>query len=136
MRIVIALAAGTIFGAGLVLSDMINPARVLGFLTLTSGAWDPTLAFVMGGAMLPMSIAWRIAGRKESPAFGSTFPSAPTGKLDRKLFLGAILFGVGWGVIGLCPGPAFAGLLLGGWPVALFVGATLAGMALHKITRA
>lgn len=136
MRIIVALAAGAVFGIGLALSDMIDPGRVLAFLAIASGAWDPTLAFVMGGAMVPMLIAWRIASRQEKPTFGDSFPSAPTGGPDRKLFAGAILFGIGWGMVGLCPGPAFAGLLIGGWPVLLFVCAAMAGMAIHRFTRA
>lgn len=136
MRAIVALIAGAIFGLGLVVSDMIDPARVLAFVTLNSGAWDPTLAFVMGGAMLPMLIAWRFAARSNTPVLGGSFPPPPSGGPDRKLITGAVLFGLGWGLIGLCPGPAFAGLLLGGWPVVLFVCATLAGMAFHRAMRA
>lgn len=121
MKPLIALLAGSIFGVGLAVSDMIDPARVLGFLDITSGAWDPTLAFVMGGAMIPMLIAWRMR------------PSAPGTTIDAKLIGGAAMFGVGWGLVGLCPGPALSALTLGGWPVWLFVAAMLAGMALAPI---
>lgn len=131
MRIVIALMSGALFGLGLMVSDMIDPERVLGFLDVAGGAWDPTLAFVMGGALVPMAIAWRVAAARARPAFGQTFPAPPSGGIDRRLLGGAALFGAGWGLVGFCPGPALAALTLGGWPVALFVAAMLAGMALH-----
>ena len=133
MRIVIALLSGALFGLGLAVSDMIDPQRVLGFLDVAGGAWDPTLAFVMGGALIPMAIAWRIAAARKHPAYGATFPAPPSGGIDRRLLGGAALFGAGWGLVGFCPGPALAALSLGGWPVALFVAAMLAGMALHGI---
>lgn len=132
MRLVIALTAGAIFGVGLVISDMIDPARVLAFLDLGSGQWDPTLAFVMGGGMLPMLIAWRLTKRMKTPITGGAFPSPVSTGPDRPLLAGAVLFGIGWGLVGLCPGPAFSALLLGGWPVWVFVVATLAGMAGHR----
>jgi len=132
MRLLIALLSGSIFGVGLVVSDMIDPARVLAFLNLGSGAWDPTLAFVMAGGVLPMLLAWRFTGRLEAPITGGTFPSPVSSGPDRPLLIGAVLFGIGWGLVGLCPGPAFSALLLGGWPVWVFVIATLAGMAGHR----
>ncbi|MCA8929372.1 MAG: hypothetical protein KDC18_15010 [Alphaproteobacteria bacterium] len=132
MRIVIALIAGGIFGLGLTLSDMVNPARVLGFLDVAGGAWDPTLAFVLGGAVLPMAVAWRLTpGRR--PLFGPAFPGAPSTVLDLRLVGGSALFGLGWGLVGLCPGPALAVLPLDGWPVWLFAAAMIAGMALANM---
>lgn len=135
MRLIIALLAGGLFGVGLVVSDMINPARVLAFLDLGSGKWDPTLAFVMAGGMQPMLIAWRVTKRMESPSAGS-FPAPPLPRPDRNLIVGAGLFGIGWGLVGLCPGPAFSALLLGGWPVGIFIAAMLIGMAVHRFAQA
>jgi uncharacterized membrane protein YedE/YeeE len=137
MRKLIALLAGLIFGLGLVVSDMINPARVLGFLDLFGGAWDPTLGFVMLGAVLVMAMAWVIAGKRDEPVFGGNMPSAPSSLIDRKLIEGAAVFGLGWGLVGLCPGPALAGLLVGGVPVLVFIAAMIVGMAaLNAVNRA
>ncbi len=128
MRKLIALIAGLIFGLGLVVSDMINPGRVLGFLDLFGGAWDPTLAFVMIGALLVMTIAWSLAGTTQQPIFGGEMPGPVSSLIDGKLIAGAGLFGLGWGLVGLCPGPALAGLLVGGMPVLVFVVAMIFGM--------
>lgn len=136
MRLITSLLAGGIFGAGLLVSDMIDPGRVLAFLTVTSGAWDPTLAFVMGGAMIPMFVAWIVRRSRQVPAFSNAFPSEAPGAIDARLLGGAALFGLGWGLVGLCPGPALSGLLIGGWPVLLFVAAMLAGMFLQDIALA
>lgn len=128
MRIILALIAGGLFGAGLHVSGMTNTAKVQGFLDLF-GAWDPTLAFVMGGAIIPMAIAWRfVPGR--SPLVGGSFAATPDPALDQRLIVGSILFGVGWGLVGLCPGPAIASLSYGGWAGLLFLVAMLAGMYL------
>ncbi|MEX0369947.1 MAG: DUF6691 family protein, partial [Tateyamaria sp.] len=108
MRAFLALCSGALFGLGLLVSGMTDTTKVRGFLDL-AGAWDPTLAFVMAGAMAPMFIAWRMTkGRK--PITGQAFPPAPSTTLDRRLVAGSILFGVGWGLVGLCPGPALASL--------------------------
>ena len=125
MRVIVALAAGSVFGIGLVVSDMINAARVQAFLD-PFGAWDPTLAFVMGGAMLPMIVAWAVS-RSRRPAFADAFPPEP-GAIDRRLIAGSALFGGGWGLAGFCPGPALAALSFGGWPVLVFAAAMLLGM--------
>ena len=110
MRIILALVAGSLFGAGLHISGMTDTTKVQGFLDFF-GAWDVTLAFVMGGAIIPMAIAWRmVPGR--APLVGGSFAPAPDPALDRRLIAGSILFGVGWGLIGLCPGPAIASLNL------------------------
>lgn len=133
MRLPIAsLATGTIFGAGLALSDMINPARVLAFLDL-AGDWDPSLAFVMGGAIVPMAIAYLLSRRMRTPLFDKSFLIPENRILDSRLIIGAILFGIGWGLVGFCPGPAIAGLVVGLWQPWLFVAAMLAGMWLHRI---
>lgn len=128
----VSLATGTIFGAGLALSDMINPARVLAFLDL-AGDWDPSLAFVMGGAILPMAIAYLFTARMGSPLLDKRFFIPENRILDRQLILGAALFGIGWGLVGFCPGPAISGLVTGLWQPWLFVLAMLAGMWIHRI---
>lgn len=130
-RIVIALASGSLFGAGLVWSGMADPARVQAFLDLF-GSWDPTLAFVMGGAMVPMAIAWIIKGRLSAPLAAPSFDLPGTAKLDRPLAIGAILFGTGWGIAGLCPGPALADLAIAPVAVLPFVIAMFVGMAAHR----
>lgn len=132
MRTLFALLAGMLFGAGLALSGMADPARVRGFLDLF-GAWDPTLGFVMAGAMLPMAVAWRVQRRQRHAFSGDTFALPPTRRIDARLAVGALLFGVGWGVAGLCPGPAIANLALNPLAVLPFVLAMLAGMLLHKL---
>lgn len=112
MRILIAFVVGALFGLGLLVSGMTDTTKVQGWLDIF-GDWDPTLAFVMGGAIIPMAIAWRFAmGRK--PVLASAFPAPPEPKLGRNLVLGSTLFGMGWGLSGLCPGPAVASLSFGG----------------------
>lgn len=126
------LFVGVIFGAGLALSDMVNPARVQAFLDV-AGAWDPTLVFVMGAALVPSAIAYLIRRWMTRPLFGDRFSIPEIRTLDRPLLIGAAMFGVGWGLVGFCPGPAVAGLVLGAWQPWLFVGAMLAGMGLHHL---
>ena len=125
------LLVGLIFGAGLALSDMVNPARVMAFLDL-AGAWDPTLAFVMAGAILPMALAWLLRKRLERPLADTHFHLPGTDRLDARLAIGAILFGIGWGIGGLCPGPAIAGLALVPQGAAFFLVSMLAGMLLER----
>lgn len=127
MRILVSLLSGLLFGLGLTISDMIDPARVLGFLRVADGAWDPTLAFVMGGALVPMAVAWLLTRRLKTPACGGAFPDPAAGRIDARLLGGAAMFGAGWGLVGFCPGPAFAALTLGGVPVLIFVAAMIAG---------
>lgn len=127
------MLAGGLFGTGLHLSGMTDTDKVQGFLDFF-GSWDPTLAFVMGGAIVPMALAWRLT-RSRTPLAGGDFPDRPDPRLDRKLILGATLFGVGWGLAGLCPGPALASLSYGGLGGWVFVGAMLLGMALAPRAR-
>jgi len=115
-----ALASGTLFGAGLAVAQMTNPAKVVGFLDV-AGAWDPSLGFVMGAAVLVSAIATRMH-RKRGAA------RAPGARIDGRLLVGASLFGTGWGLVGLCPGPAIAALVSGSGHVALFVFSMVAGM--------
>lgn len=131
-QILIALIAGALFGAGLAVSGMADPQRVRGFLDLF-GAWDPTLAFVMGGALVAMAIAWRVQIRMATPISAAQF-SLPTNRdLDPRLIGGAALFGIGWGIAGLCPGPAIADLVIAPVSAAIFVVAMLGGMILHRL---
>lgn len=133
MKGTISLIGGTVFGAGLAMGGMTDPARVRGFLDLF-GDWDPTLAFVMGGALVVMAIAWRIMPAMVKPLFEEGF-HVPTRKdLDPRLIGGAALFGIGWGVAGLCPGPGFAALAIEPAGAAIFVIALFAGMALVRLT--
>ena len=126
MRNLIALFAGALFGTGLHLSGMTDTAKVLGFLDFF-GAWDPTLVFVMGGAIIPMFFAWRATAHR-APLVGGSFPSHPDPALDRKLISGAVLFGAGWGVVGLCPGPALASITYGGIGGLAFLASMIVGM--------
>jgi uncharacterized membrane protein YedE/YeeE len=126
------LIVGVVFGAGLALSDMVNPARVQAFLDL-AGEWDPTLMIVMAAALVPSAIAYLIRRRMTRPLLGERFFIPESRTLDRPLLAGAAMFGVGWGLVGFCPGPAVAGLVLGTWQPWLFVGAMLAGMGLYHL---
>jgi uncharacterized protein len=130
-RILIALVSGSLFGAGLAYSGMADPARVQAFLDLY-GNWDPTLAFVMGGAMIPMAIAWVIKSKLSAPLAAPSFELPGTATLDRPLAIGAILFGMGWGISGLCPGPALADMSVAPRAVLPFVAAMFAGMTVQR----
>ncbi|MDE1467546.1 DUF6691 family protein [Aurantiacibacter sp. D1-12] len=132
-RPLVALAGGTVFGAGLTVGGMTDPARVRGFLDLF-GDWDPTLAFVMGGALVVMAIAWRIVPGMARPLFEDGFHLPTRSDLDGRLISGAALFGIGWGVAGLCPGPGFAALAIAPADAAIFVIAMLAGFVLVRLT--
>jgi uncharacterized membrane protein YedE/YeeE len=127
MRNLISLATGALFGIGLVISGMTDTLKVQGFLDLF-GAWDPSLMFVMGGAIIPMFIAWRVAEKRNASIVGSPLPSPPSVKLDRPLIIGAILFGMGWALAGFCPGPALASVTFGGTSGIAFIVAMLIGM--------
>ncbi|MDO5603745.1 MAG: hypothetical protein Q4G25_01155 [Paracoccus sp. (in: a-proteobacteria)] len=138
-RLMIALAAGALFGAGLLVSGMTDPARVRGWLDVF-GAWDPTLAFVLGGAVLPMTLAWWAAGQfarqpvsPRASLTGAPLPHPGAGAVDARLIGGAALFGLGWGIAGYCPGPALASVGIGGAPVLVFVAAMAAGMIAARV---
>ena len=127
MRFLVALFTGGLFGAGLLLSGMTDTLRVQGFLDVF-GAWDPTLAFVMGGAILPMTLAWAVARRRPVALLGTPIPVRAEGRPDRPLVIGSVLFGIGWGLAGLCPGPAIASIGFGGTGGLAFLLAMTAGM--------
>ena len=126
------VVSGTLFGAGLALGGMVDPARVRGFLDIF-GDWDPTLAFVMGGALLVMAVAWRFVPGMRHPLFAERFSLPDRNDLTPQLVGGATLFGIGWGLAGLCPGPGFALLAIAPLEALVFVGSLLAGMALHRL---
>ncbi len=133
MNLVVAILCGILFGIGLAISDMINPARVLAFLDI-AGAWDPSLAFVMGGALIPSSLAYFIRRRLDRPLMSDVFHVPTSRTIDGRLIGGAALFGIGWGLVGLCPGPAIAVLTTAQWQAFVFCAAMAAGMAAFKIT--
>ncbi len=132
MRALSSLISGLIFGLGLLISGMSNPAKVQNFLDL-SGVWDPSLAFVMGGAIAVTLPAFWLLKRRSAPMFGEIFHWPTRSDLPPKLFIGAGMFGVGWGLGGYCPGPALAGLTASGAGGAVFVLAMLVGMVLAKM---
>ena len=111
MNKLVALFCGTIFGIGLVISQMINPAKVLGFLNVF-GEWDPSLALVMVGALIISSPLFHLFKNKEKPIFSTSFSISENKEIDKRLIFGSILFGAGWGLAGLCPGPAISSIAL------------------------
>lgn len=130
---IVAFWSGLLFGFGLLISGMVDPARVLGFLRLAPG-WDPTLIFVMLGAVLVFGAGyWGVVRRLEKPFQAERFELPAKRTLDLRLLVGAALFGMGWGGAGICPGPALVNLAGGAQPILLFVLAMLVGMAAVKI---
>jgi len=123
---IFALIAGSLFGIGLTVSGMIDTTKVQGWLDVF-GDWDPTLAFVMAGAMAPMAIAWRFTKGRQ-PLIGGNFPAPPEPKIGRNLVIGSTMFGMGWGLAGLCPGPSIASLSINGLGGVVFVITMAAGM--------
>lgn len=123
--------AGLLFGSGLVISGMLDPAKVLNFLDF-AGSWDPSLAFVLGGAVIVAAIGFRIAGRRTRPILARRFHWPTRSDIDARLLIGPAIFGIGWGLSGFCPGPAVASLALLAPGTIVFVVALLAGMALAR----
>lgn len=130
----IGLITGLLFGIGLAVGGMTDPARVLGFLDIL-GAWDATLAFVMGAAVLTATIGYRLVLRREQPLFAKRFTLPTRQDIDRSLVMGAALFGIGWGMIGYCPGPAIASLPAGQPATVAFVLAMVAGMGVTGLLK-
>jgi len=132
MPIVTALVAGLLFGLGLIVSGMADPSKVLGFLDL-AGAWDPSLAFVMAGAIAVGLGAFAVAKRRRTSLIGLDMQLPASTTVDRRLVGGSLLFGIGWGIAGLCPGPGLVALGMGQPKAAVFVLAMLAGMGIFEL---
>ena len=126
------LLAGLVFGLGLIVSGMANPAKVLGFLDL-AGAWDPSLAFVMAGAIAVAAFAFAAAKKRTVSFLGAAMKLPASRDIDRRLVIGSVLFGIGWGVAGFCPGPGLVALGMGEIKALVFVGAMLAGMGIFEL---
>jgi len=133
MNKIVSLFCGIIFGIGLVISEMINPAKVLGFLNLF-GEWDPSLAFVMIGALVVSTPLFHLFKNKEKPIFSSSFSISNKKEIDKKLIIGSILFGAGWGLVGLCPGPAITSIALLNMSSVKFVIAMFVGFYIAKLS--
>ncbi|WP_340110047.1 DUF6691 family protein [Pikeienuella sp. HZG-20] len=131
MKLLATYLIGLIFGVGISISGMANPAKVLNFFDV-AGTWDPSLAFVMGGALVTTFIGYRLVLPRRTPIFGAGFMLPSSRVIDARLIGGSALFGVGWGVAGFCPGGALPALGAGRWEVALFVAAMVAGILLAK----
>ena len=129
-----ALLSGLLFGLGLIVSGMANPAKVQGFLDI-SRAWDPSLAFVMGGAIAVASLAFALARRRERALSGALFEWPASVGIDTRLLCGGALFGIGWGLAGFCPGPALVAMSSGMTEAWIFGAAMIAGMVLHDRLR-
>ena len=126
-RAVIGFATGSLFSIGLMVSRMADPAKVLNFLNITQN-WDPSLALVMAGGVLVATLGFALARRWQHPWFDRQFPALPRGGISPRLLIGAALFGAGWGLIGLCPGPALVALMLDPHPVFIFIVGMLVGL--------
>ena len=134
MRILVSLIAGLIFGFGLVISGMANPAKVQNFLDIF-GSWDPSLAFVMAGAIAVSMLGFVYAGKRNAPVLNSSFAWPTKKDLDKELLTGAGIFGIGWGMVGLCPGPAIVALGSSKTETLIFFAFMLAGLVLVKTIR-
>lgn len=132
MQVLMAFIVGLVFGIGLIVAGMTDPAKVQGFLDL-AGQWDPSLALVMGGAILVGMLVFPFAAKRERALLGDIMRLPTATRIDRRLVLGGLAFGAGWGLAGFCPGPALAALASGRAEVLLFTGAMLAGMGMFEI---
>ena len=132
MNILSACIVGLVFGFGLILSGMTDPSKVLGFLDL-AGVWDPSLGLVMAGAILVSSVAFFFASRRTRAVFGEEMRLPTATQIDRRLVLGGLAFGAGWGLAGYCPGPAVASLFTGMVEPVIFVTAMLVGMVVYEL---
>ncbi len=128
MRAVLAFPIGVVFGIGIVLAGMANPAKVLNFFDL-AGSWDPSLAFVMGGALAVTALGYRLVLGRPKPVLEAEFQLPKASRIDPRLIAGAAIFGIGWGIAGFCPGGAIPALGTGLTPVIVFVLALIAGIA-------
>lgn len=135
MKHVVDFLIGLLFGLGLMLSGMTDPGKVIGFLDIT-GAWDPSLAFVMGGAVLVGAIAFTLAKGRTTALLGDAMHWPTVRDVDRRLLVGSVLFGIGWGLAGFCPGPALVASAAGHAAALIFTVAMLGGMLLHELMAA
>jgi uncharacterized membrane protein YedE/YeeE len=131
-RAIVAFVCGMVFGAGLIVSQMSNPAKVIGFLDIT-GNWDPSLTLVMGSAVVVFAVLYRLALRQGTPLLAPRFTLPAKDSLDAPLMVGALIFGVGWGLGGFCPGPAIVSAAFGDARVWAFVAAMIAAMLVYRI---
>ena len=132
MLVIASLLAGLVFGLGLILSGMVNPAKVLGFLDL-AGPWDPSLALVMAGAIAVGLVAFQVARNRTVSLLGAKMRLPTSRHLDRRLVLGSLVFGIGWGIGGFCPGPGMVSLAMGEAKALVFVVAMLIGMGIFEL---
>ncbi|MDP3824663.1 MAG: hypothetical protein Q8R33_24590 [Burkholderiales bacterium] len=124
---------GLLFGLGLILAGMTDPGKVIGFLDV-AGLWDPSLALVMGGAVVVGLFAFAVARKRTTTFLGGAMHLPNSEDIDQRLLVGALVFGVGWGLAGFCPGPAVVAMGAGVWQAAVFTAAMLAGMAVHELS--
>lgn len=132
MKLIYALFTGLVFGVGISISGMINPAKVFNFFDV-AGTWDPSLAFVMGGAVMITFVGYRLVWRRDAPLFGGGFQIPTSNSIDSRLIGGSALFGIGWGIAGFCPGAAIPALGTGRWEVVLFLVAVTAGFYARRL---
>ncbi|GHA55451.1 membrane protein [Amylibacter ulvae] len=135
MKLIFALFTGLVFGAGIALSGMMNPAKVFNFFDV-AGTWDPSLAFVMGGAVIITFIGYRLVWRRDAPFFDGRFQIPTPNVIDARLIGGSAIFGIGWGIAGFCPGAAIPAVGTGRWEVALFLVAVTAGFYVRRLIAA
>ena len=131
-RLITALIIGAVFGIGLAIAGMLNPSKVVGFLDVF-GDWDPSLAFVMGGGVLVNAIGHRFVMKRKAPIQIATFSMPTSTNIDKPLVIGSVIFGIGWGLAGLCPGPVVASLLLSGQAMLPFFGLLITGLLVGQI---
>lgn len=132
MKLIFALFTGLVFGTGIAISGMMNPAKVFNFFDI-AGTWDPSLAFVMGGAVILTFLGYRLVWRRDAPLFEATFQVPTSTAIDARLIGGSAIFGIGWGIAGFCPGAAIPALGTGRWEVALFLVAVTAGFYVRRL---
>ncbi|MEZ5758234.1 MAG: DUF6691 family protein [Emcibacteraceae bacterium] len=134
-KIISALIAGLIFGLGLIISGMSNPAKVLNFLDL-AGTFDPSLLFVMGGAIIVVFTGYKLVLKRKTPIFDNAFHIPTRKDIDKNLIIGSVIFGIGWGIGGFCPGPSLTSVLLGSEGIIYFFPSLVVGLIITKIIKA
>lgn len=132
MSLIFAIFIGLVFGIGILLSGMVDPAKVINFFDIT-GSWDPSLAFVMLGAVSVTALGYRLVWRLKAPLFDKQFHVPSARIIDRRLIIGSALFGIGWGIAGFCPGAAIPAIGTGQWEVILFLVAVITGIWLRRL---